>query len=353
MLVSLRLQTELATIMDILAKSAVAEICKLIDDGSAVWQLEISRRQKENEALRRKLQLMERELEQRATRGRGREKELTAQEDGVPDVIFIKEERLETEGGKSDSTEGWKVNRENPVGSHSPADAGERGPPEVREFCEEELGVAPPPAEERRVEVFSGQHKPHPSEEEPSDFRGGVKEESEDNYVLSQWSEGTGPECSLGQPDVSGPEPLNEWDSQGCRAVEEGISDHTEDEVTPPGCIYLPSNEGSAQSSWAPPEPQGEMGTAQRQITCLYCGKHFRYLSYLKRHLRIHTGERPYSCFQCGKRFSDSSSRNKHENIHTRRKTFRCGRCGKCFSRRCHLKRHQKLHARDEPFSYG
>ncbi|KAL0966510.1 hypothetical protein UPYG_G00296150 [Umbra pygmaea] len=57
-----RLQTQLTSIMDVLAKTAVADIAKLIDENCAVLHFEISRNQNENEMLRRKLQLMEKEL---------------------------------------------------------------------------------------------------------------------------------------------------------------------------------------------------------------------------------------------------------------------------------------------------
>ncbi|KAM4604844.1 uncharacterized protein ACJ7VT_017167 [Polymixia lowei] len=50
---------QLASIMEVLANAAVAEICELVDSGYAVLHLEISRSQKENEALRRKIRLME------------------------------------------------------------------------------------------------------------------------------------------------------------------------------------------------------------------------------------------------------------------------------------------------------
>ncbi|XP_052321157.1 uncharacterized protein LOC118395590 isoform X1 [Oncorhynchus keta] len=51
--------TQIASVMEVLANAAVAEICKLIDDDYAVFRLEISQSQKENGALRRKLQLLE------------------------------------------------------------------------------------------------------------------------------------------------------------------------------------------------------------------------------------------------------------------------------------------------------
>lgn len=51
--------TQLASIMEVLANAAVAEICELVDNGYAVLQLEISRSQKENDSLKRRLRLME------------------------------------------------------------------------------------------------------------------------------------------------------------------------------------------------------------------------------------------------------------------------------------------------------
>ncbi|KAK1790033.1 hypothetical protein P4O66_002344 [Electrophorus voltai] len=51
--------TQLATIMETLTRAAVTEICELVDDGYAILHIEISRHQKENEELRRKLQLIE------------------------------------------------------------------------------------------------------------------------------------------------------------------------------------------------------------------------------------------------------------------------------------------------------
>uniref|UniRef100_A0A4W5Q5A8 Uncharacterized protein n=1 Tax=Hucho hucho TaxID=62062 RepID=A0A4W5Q5A8_9TELE len=52
-------QGQIASIMEVLANAAVAEICKIVDDGYAVVHLEISQSHKENEFLRRKLKLME------------------------------------------------------------------------------------------------------------------------------------------------------------------------------------------------------------------------------------------------------------------------------------------------------
>ncbi|KAJ8000802.1 hypothetical protein DPEC_G00184100 [Dallia pectoralis] len=56
---SVNFQSQLASIMEVLANAAVAEICQLVDDGYAVLRLEISRTQRENQALRSKLRLVD------------------------------------------------------------------------------------------------------------------------------------------------------------------------------------------------------------------------------------------------------------------------------------------------------
>ncbi|XP_055722352.1 uncharacterized protein LOC129813823 isoform X2 [Salvelinus fontinalis] len=54
--------TQIAAIMDVLAKAAVAEITKLVDEGTVVLRLEMCRKENEMEGLQNSLQLMEREL---------------------------------------------------------------------------------------------------------------------------------------------------------------------------------------------------------------------------------------------------------------------------------------------------
>lgn len=51
--------TQLASIMEVLANAAVAEICQLVDEEFANLRLEISRSQRENLALKSRLRLVE------------------------------------------------------------------------------------------------------------------------------------------------------------------------------------------------------------------------------------------------------------------------------------------------------
>ncbi|XP_073699007.1 uncharacterized protein [Garra rufa] len=52
-------QTQIASVMEVLANAAVAEICKLVEDSYTELQLEISQTQKENSLLKKKLKVIE------------------------------------------------------------------------------------------------------------------------------------------------------------------------------------------------------------------------------------------------------------------------------------------------------
>lgn len=73
-------QAQIASVIEILANSAVVEICKLVDAGYAALRsqmdLELDKSQKENDALRQRLQEMDvkmRSCEKRLRRSRQRE----------------------------------------------------------------------------------------------------------------------------------------------------------------------------------------------------------------------------------------------------------------------------------------
>lgn len=77
-----------------------------------------------------------------------------------------------------------------------------------------------------------------------------------------------------------------------------GAESNNEEQVAVPGTLPLQS--------------------AGKGFSCplLSCGRMFKRLEHLKRHVRTHTQERPYECTRCSKRFSRSDNLTQHVKTH-------------------------------------
>ncbi|OCF41827.1 hypothetical protein I317_04337 [Kwoniella heveanensis CBS 569] len=64
--------------------------------------------------------------------------------------------------------------------------------------------------------------------------------------------------------------------------------------------------------------PGGSSAAPAKGFSCplLSCGRLFKRLEHLKRHVRTHTHERPYECTRCAKRFSRSDNLTQHIKTH-------------------------------------
>ncbi|EMD35201.1 hypothetical protein CERSUDRAFT_158065 [Gelatoporia subvermispora B] len=72
------------------------------------------------------------------------------------------------------------------------------------------------------------------------------------------------------------------------------------------------------QPGWAAPD-DGALARTKAFVCPLFsCGRMFKRMEHLKRHLRTHTLERPFQCARCKKRFSRSDNLNQHLRTHAR-----------------------------------
>lgn len=87
--------TQVAAIMDVLAKAAVAEITKLVEDGTVVLRLEMCQRDSEIQELKRSLKLMEVELYKAREAATSRNTEDTLQQTAAGNQVPQKGEKLD------------------------------------------------------------------------------------------------------------------------------------------------------------------------------------------------------------------------------------------------------------------
>ncbi|XP_020348771.1 gastrula zinc finger protein xFG20-1 isoform X2 [Oncorhynchus kisutch] len=365
-------QTQLVSIMEMLSKAAVVEIGKLVDECSAVLRSEISQQHmNENEALKKKCYLLEIELKtvklherkrviaSRCQNGvqvsgqifthqatENREKQSAPAIEGVfgkdwcmdlwrngdsipqdketigsvilgdgdvtqaidlvdnePELVFIKEELFEDQ--PVDQQRGHASNRKRSVA------------------VEDAPGVERTAASQ--LHLYQGDLNTYPSMPDPAGS----------HQVQHDTEQPTSVESLMEDPTLAGlvdntPEP-------GPDTADGMYMDY------PPRNTYAPRNRPSLQ--------QGTGKDLKQQFDCLFCGKSFGYLSYLKVHIRRHSGEKPFGCTVCGKRFAQKTYLKLHQRTHSGEKPYSCTECGKSFSQKSSLNVHLRSHTGEKPYS--
>ncbi|XP_077583430.1 uncharacterized protein LOC144203731 isoform X2 [Stigmatopora nigra] len=133
--------------------------------------------------------------------------------------------------------------------------------------------------------------------------------------------------------------------------TQKDLSESKGDQVKVPHCASRKQSVNSLtlkhMKSIKSPSTRISHPTIHRWHSCKECGKSFSFACQLEVHTRWHTKEKPYSCTVCRKSFTTVSMLKRHHRIHTGEKPFRCHVCGKCFNQSAHLNTHFRLHTRE------
>ncbi|XP_019730465.1 zinc finger protein SNAI1 isoform X2 [Hippocampus comes] len=390
------LHSQLATIMEALTRAAVAEMCQLVDNSYAVFQMEISRSRKENDELRRKLALIETIVARgggaaAAVLGAGNPEEtneepgnvhfpssgvvdrspnvcngrrsgprlllapsaeaapsaaeLVSQDTSFADVSRSEEDvfpvKQEVASDKDNSGE-LLQDEDETVSQQAHPKAGPSGivaTTSSADFNPWEQNVNTPP---QGSLSFPG--SPGLARDNSSDVVYDIASESDGEISSARKSSALlsgSPDQALGlpspRPGTGEPDRCSPWASQGLPCI-----------------LALPRRPASDLNT-AFPLALGLAGPRldtvdrsrlrrDRRFVCNYCGKWFSSARSLETHVRVHTGERPYCCGQCGKRFTQSGHLKTHQSVHTGERPFACHRCAKRFAGKQNLRIHLQKH---------
>nr|CAD7463892.1 unnamed protein product [Timema tahoe] len=86
-------------------------------------------------------------------------------------------------------------------------------------------------------------------------------------------------------------------------------------------------------------------------LVCILCGKSFKSLKNLKRHVNVHGCERSFGCSHCSWAFKTKYALERHTQfVHVTDKPFKCELCDASFWQEVSLKKHVAQHVNDKPF---
>ncbi|XP_039999569.1 zinc finger protein 12-like [Xiphias gladius] len=390
------LGTQIAAVMDALAKAAVADITKLVEDGTVALRLEMCRKDVEIQELRRGVKRMEAELREargaavtRATRdkqGRAAAGSRVAPKDEKEDqqtcAVYLEPKTADSPCEPRRGTDESHDMR--PTVKHEPADelavqettdnAATAATDVCSEAGERDDPIWPPApcSVFEKGSVAAQQHTQIlPSCAEPFSARRDTEN--------SQNSSSTATE-GIADDSLSVPIKVEVEIRPMCTGSTASESVHnapfrhvscpavSQDQCLQPALpqagpsLALPHAQRStadtedhilSRNNLRAKRPMNVWRTNQKLFICSVCNKGFPRLSQLEEHKATHQPFKPFRCLECGKSFTQKTRLKTHQSVHTGEKPFSCKICGKMFSRQDNCLRHERFHSGLKPYSCG
>ncbi|XP_028283236.1 uncharacterized protein LOC114449624 [Parambassis ranga] len=405
--------TQVAAIMDVLAKAAVAEITKLAEDGSVVLRLEIRRRDTEIQELKRSLKMMEAELckaQEAATTRATADKQMQTtarnqvtreeKEDQKTSEVYLEPKPVdsfyELTGGTDESRNIVPAVKHEPANEVASMETTDSHTADVC-FKAEELvdSMWPTPAAcsmlekssavvQQHIPIFSSHAEQYSAHTNTDGSYNSLSTEEDVNVPIkveveippicmeSSTSESVLDEqlrhvshSAGGQDEFLHAASPQAGPSQALLAVLRSTEDHFHSrnnlKAKRPMNMWRTNqklftcsvcNKGFPRLSQLE-EHKARTHQLFKPFRCLECGKSFTQKTRLKTHQSVHTGERPFSCKICSKRFSRQDNCLRHERFHSGTRPYSCRQCGKSFTVLGNLKIHQEIHLQGRYFTFS